>query len=215
MSDTLIAALAKARAEFQPIKRDRTVTVKTKTGGSYTFAYSPLETILNAVTPALSAHGIALAQDIAEGKMVTIIACEGESMRLAPIPVNFREGMTMQEIGAMLTYASRYSLKVALMLPTEDDNDGNEAVPGNIYTVHQKGRAAGEAAAAGQAPVHSYAKAAELLRSCASLAGLATTWEALTGEERRALAYVKDEMKEQITAADELAKKEAGDAHAG
>ena len=191
MSEALISALAKARAEFQSIKRDRTVTVKTKTGGSYTFAYAPLETILAAVTPALSKHGIALAQDIVDGKMVTILACGGEEKRLAPIPVNFREGLSMQEIGAMLTYASRYSLKVALMLPTEDDNDGNEAVPGNIYTVQQKDP---------QGPSTRYAGAVEALRSCQTMPELEQAWKALTGEERRALAYVKDEVKALITA---------------
>lgn len=35
----LAAALARAQTAYKPVKRDRTVTVQTKSGGSYTFSY--------------------------------------------------------------------------------------------------------------------------------------------------------------------------------
>lgn len=198
MSESLNSSLAKARAQFQPIRRERTVTVRTKQGGTYEFSYAPLETILAAVTPALSSNGIALTQNIVDGKMVTTLSREGESISLAPIPVNFRDGMTMQEIGAMLTYASRYSLKVALVLATEDDNDA--ADPSNIYKVHQKGEDA-------QLPPRLNA-AAKTLRECATMAALKAAWAAIPAADRAALSAVKDEAK----AAIEMAEASAAEA---
>ena len=56
----LAAALAKAQSEFPPIPRDKTVTVQTKAGGSYTFSYAPLDTVLGAVRGPLTSNGFQL-----------------------------------------------------------------------------------------------------------------------------------------------------------
>jgi len=130
-------ALAKARAEFLPIARDKNVTVTMKSGARYTFSYAPLENLIAAVTPALSKHGIAFYQDVQDGFVVTCLGIGEDSLRLAPFPLGLREGMTMQERGSCVTYASRYSMRLALALPMEDDDDanitdGNESVNMNL-----------------------------------------------------------------------------------
>ena len=60
--EQLNEALAKAQGEFPPIPREKTVTVKTKTGGSYSFAYAPLDAILSACRPVLAKNGLAITQ---------------------------------------------------------------------------------------------------------------------------------------------------------
>jgi hypothetical protein len=62
LTENLHSALAAAQGEFEPIKRDKSVTVSMKSGGKYSFSYAPLESILHAVTPALSRHGLSLTQ---------------------------------------------------------------------------------------------------------------------------------------------------------
>src|SRR5262245_2714291 len=60
----LNAALAAAQGEFPPIPKDKTVTVETRTGRSYTFSYATLDAILAACRPALTKHGLALSQQL-------------------------------------------------------------------------------------------------------------------------------------------------------
>ena len=69
----LAAALAKATLEFKPILRNKTVSVRMKSGGQYTFAYAPMETILEATKPALAKHGISALQNLKDGHLVTLL----------------------------------------------------------------------------------------------------------------------------------------------
>ena len=61
----LISALIKAKAEFQPIH-------KNKTNPHYKSQYADLDSVLDAVTPALNNHGLAIIQlvGIVDGKTV-------------------------------------------------------------------------------------------------------------------------------------------------
>lgn len=125
--------LAKAKAKFLPIRRDKTVQVRTKTGGSYAFSYAPLESILAAITPALSEFGFSVQQTIKDGCVITRLCHKSASTDLAPVHIFAGAGCTAQEYGSALTYARRYSLTVALNISADDDDDGN-AASGNEAT---------------------------------------------------------------------------------
>lgn len=187
-------AIAKARAEFPAIQRSRKVMVRTKSGGSYEFTYAPLDTILACITPALASHGISLTQDIRDGKVWTILSMGLAEKALAPVPTGIKDGMGPQEVGSCLTYAQRYSLKVALVLATEEDDDGNTAA-GAAWTAQDRPMAR-------RAPDDSLEVAARVLRASTTLPGLATVWESLSKEERHALADVKDEVKTKLAKAE-------------
>lgn len=133
----LAAALVKAQAEFPSIKRSKTVQVRTRTGGTYTFAYAPLEAILEATKPVLAKHGLSVQQDVTgEGAVYTIIRhASGEFVSLAGVKVTPTES-TPQALGSALTYARRYSYCLALNLAADDDDDAGAAV-GN-ETVEKK-----------------------------------------------------------------------------
>lgn len=129
----LVSALAKAQAAFPQIPRSKTVTVKTRTGGSYTFSYAPLEEIIKSVRPSLHANGLAFVQSVADGLVVTLILHDsGEWVQSGGTPVSAVE-QGPQAYGSALTYSRRYDLSLALGLCPDDDDDGN-AAEGNEAT---------------------------------------------------------------------------------
>jgi hypothetical protein len=131
----LVAALAKARVDFEPIVRTKTVTVKTDRG-SYTFSYAPLEDILAAVMEALSAHGLVLVSGIdqgADGGVVLHTRLMHASGQWLESCVHVGRHAKMQEMGSSLTYARRYAITGLLGISADDDDDAN-AADGNTIT---------------------------------------------------------------------------------
>jgi hypothetical protein len=121
----LAAALAKASTEFTTVTRDKTVTVQTKTGGSYSFKYAPLDTILAAVRGPLSKNGLALVQLLDEGALVTTLIHESGAS------ISGRIGLPntadVQALGSAITYLRRYAIQAVLGIAAEEDDDGNHA----------------------------------------------------------------------------------------
>jgi len=125
--DALAAALAAAQGEYPAIPRDTTVKIRTKSGGEYTFQYAPLDTILQALRPVLAKHGLAVMQDIEGGAVsTTILHTSGQWWNGAQVLIPPDEPGP-KPIGSALTYASRYSLRAALMIATDDDDDATTA----------------------------------------------------------------------------------------
>jgi len=125
----LNAALAKAQAEFPPIPKDRTVTVQTKTGGSYTFDYAPLDTILATVRPVLAKHGLAIVQRLeAPGgvgsALRTELRHEAGGIIASSFPLGQYDPGAVQALGSRITYLRRYALAALLCVAAEDDDDG-------------------------------------------------------------------------------------------
>lgn len=127
----LAGALAKAQGAFDSIGRTREVIVSMKTGGSYKFAYAPLDEVLRAVRPALSANGLALVQTIADGEggkrtmTTTVLHESGEFISsTTTLP---GQASTAQEFGSQITYMRRYAIVTILGVVAEEDDDGNGA----------------------------------------------------------------------------------------
>lgn len=122
----LAAALANAQAAFPAIARDKTVTVSSaRTGKSYTFKYAPLDSILNAVRKPLSENGLALAQLLDDGDLVTMLMHK-DGGRLAG-RVALPNPDEVQALGSAITYLRRYSIQAILGIAAEEDDDGNRA----------------------------------------------------------------------------------------
>lgn len=125
--DKIAEALAAAQGKFQNPDKNRTVEVKTKTGGTYSFAYATLDQILDIVRPVLSDNKIAFIQvvdGIESPVLVTrIIHASGqwiESSLLLQV-----DGPGNQQLGSAITYLRRYGLISLLGLAAEEDDDGN------------------------------------------------------------------------------------------
>lgn len=134
----LAKSLVQAQAEFPAIERSKAVRVQTKTGGSYTFSYAPLDVIFTAIRPVLGKHGLGVSQLLShvDGKpaIKTVLLHEGGEMLEATCPLPVSNGdMSAQEYGSLVTYFRRYALVTALGIATEEDDDGNHA-SGNTAT---------------------------------------------------------------------------------
>jgi len=126
--DQLVAALAEAQGEFQPIQLNRTVVVQKKAGGSYTFEYATLDAVLDATVPALSRHGLAISSTFSLDGIFSVYlmhksgqwrACHA---RVAN-PLN-----DLQGFGSNVTYLRRYFTMSMLNVAGEYEDDGNRAV---------------------------------------------------------------------------------------
>lgn len=131
----LIAALAKAQAEFTP-------AVKESDNPYYGSKYADLAAVINAVRPALSKNGIAMAHHLEadlerQVAIVTFGLYHGEQFmeleveapatgkgKKEPDDMKAPTRFDVQTIGACWTYLRRYTLQALCGLASEDD-DGN------------------------------------------------------------------------------------------
>ncbi len=139
MTGAIYGALAKAQAKFPAIPRTKEVTVKSDKG-SYKFKYAPLETILDAVRPALSENGLAVFHRIeTNGKteLVAVLAHESGETIESRMPLALAG--KMQEQGSELTYKKRYTIQSVLGVSSDDDDDANAADGNNIEQQTERG----------------------------------------------------------------------------
>jgi hypothetical protein len=147
----LAAALAAAQGEFPLIPKDCVAKVTTKAGGSYSFKYADLDTILATVRPVLSRHDLALMVDIEtvrneanERAMRATISlvhssgqwCQTTGLEIA-IDADAYARQPAQASGSAATYATRYAIEAALAIRASDDDDGAGA-SGNQIDVQRR-----------------------------------------------------------------------------
>lgn len=128
--DKLVTALAAAQAGLSAPPKNRTVNVKTKTGGSYEFSYTTLDCIIEHVRLALTSNGIWFTQTVenTEGRhrLITTLLHSSGQWLASETPLMPSEGGN-QAFGSALTYMKRYALAAMLGIASDDDDDGNEA----------------------------------------------------------------------------------------
>ncbi len=137
MSDTkpqLYAALVKAQRAMQPIVKD------TK-NDFFKSSYAPLDSVIDAISPALHDNGLAITQptgmqDNHFGVITTLWHESGESISGFYI-IDPKEQHNPQMLGAATTYARRYALMGMLGIAPEDD-DGNAASGKNASPATQR-----------------------------------------------------------------------------
>lgn len=129
MTPNLNTALAKAKAEFPKILASKSVEIPTKTGRKINFTYAELEEILPAVTPTLSAHGLAIAHQLQFiGERYCLVSSlrheSGEQIEsFFPLPQSFDDP---KELGNKITYGRRYSTLCLLDIVAADDGNQDE-----------------------------------------------------------------------------------------
>jgi hypothetical protein len=131
MGPALAKALLAAQQKFPTVAKGKTVTVETKGGGSYSYDYAPLPTLVAAVRPPLAEEGILLTFGARSGDVATMLSCElvhaesGESYS-AELPVSLPEDP--KAAGSKITYFKRYLLGIATgVVTSEEDDDGQAA----------------------------------------------------------------------------------------
>jgi hypothetical protein len=133
----LTEALARAQRRFTPVPKNRTATVQTRTGGTFTYRYADLGDCLNMALPILADEGIAFTQPLTrkdDGKLyvVTIISYHPaggtkETEMSDGLPLT--EGLDPQVFGGQLTYWRRYDGCSFLGIAPEEDTDSTLVDP--------------------------------------------------------------------------------------
>jgi ERF superfamily len=127
----MAAALAKAQGMIEPVAKNREVSIRTKSGATYKFAYATLDAIREVIRKPLSDNGIALVQSVddSDGTAVTLTTSlfhsSGQWMK-SHLKL-LMEDSGNQARGSAITYARRYAISSILGIVTEEDDDGNTA----------------------------------------------------------------------------------------
>lgn len=129
----LAAALCKAQAEFGRVIKDKTARV-----GAYSYTYADLDSVLDAIRPALTKHGLALVQSIDnQGPVVRVstnlLHLSGAMLSFGTITMQAKDA-NPQSLGSAITYARRYGVAALGIAPEEDDDAqaAQDPKPGNV-----------------------------------------------------------------------------------
>lgn len=138
----ICAALAVAQGKFRAPKRSKTATIKPRDGGvGYSFAYAPLEEVIDAVREGLAEASLSRQQYLIhadDGYYVRTIIWHSSGEWIASDYPVIRTKEGAQGFASGVTYARRYGLSLALGLAPEDDDDANVADGNTIVDTKQK-----------------------------------------------------------------------------
>jgi hypothetical protein len=130
--ETLAAALAALQADMPKVVKDKTARVPTKNGGEYTYKYSDLSTVSEALLPILGKYGLSFsAKPTMTDSHIFVLHyllrhASGEADEgFYPLPDPTTNGA--QAIGSAITYARRYALCAVTGLAADVDDDGAAA----------------------------------------------------------------------------------------
>lgn len=163
----LFAAMAKARAEFEPIQKTREVKVQPINGSAYTFDYAELDEVLRCTTKALSANGLNLFSSppyrvAVEDRTIRVNKRDGgtfdKEVRMGLFEIrhflSHASGAYLetvdtfeapadepQKMGSHVTYRRRYAAGCLLGVAAEADDDGNAAQGNEVVSSVAKGQA--------------------------------------------------------------------------
>lgn len=138
----LFSALAKAQAGYQPIRRTRTVTVRSDKG-NYDFDYAPLEEVISATQPSMNAAGLAWLSLLADEDgttatdLHTLLTHEGGAF--VHVVESLPPVTKAQERGSQITYRRRYQYQCVTGTSPEVDDDGNAADGNKVEAAKKAG----------------------------------------------------------------------------
>lgn len=131
--DQIAAALSKAQAAIENPEGSKTVETN-----SYSYKYTPLNVILDAIKEPLSENGLSFTQlpkGAGDGKyfLETILMhTSGQQIKsVTPIMIGDMNNNN-QAFGSALTYMRRYALTSMLGIATEDDDDASAGDGANV-----------------------------------------------------------------------------------
>ena len=117
----LAVALNKAQSEFMVAKKDaKNPFFKSK--------YATLNSVYEAVAPALLSNGFTIIQPIVDNNVETTLVHTSGQFITSSCPIVCAKQNDPQAMGSAITYARRYSLASLLGVMTDEDDDGEKAM---------------------------------------------------------------------------------------
>lgn len=123
------AALSAFQGDIKQPKLTKEVKVKTKTGGEYKFKYADLSACVEAASPMLKAHGLAVTQLVSNHTLHTLLTHKSGQWFRSELPIG--QVADYQALGSAITYLKRYSYCAILGIVADTDDDANAAC-GNL-----------------------------------------------------------------------------------
>jgi len=178
-------AMAEMQAELPVITERGEIRV----GGILRSKYARFEDINEAVKPILQKHGFAMTFKTDTTTVVKVFGIlshraghREQTDMVLPIDVSGSKN-SVQAIGSSVSYGKRYVMEALLNLTSRGEDDDGQKAEGPVPDEEGKKK----------------------LEACGSMNALTTAWAALTKDQRKTLAGVKDECKRRIEEADKVA----------
>lgn len=119
-------AFSKFQGEISTVKKEKTVTVKTKSSGTYQFSYADLASIWDTIRKPLAENELSILQVINGDSLETILChSSGETIK-STMRLNCT-GSDIKGMGAAITYYRRYALSALLGIVSDEDVDSIES----------------------------------------------------------------------------------------
>lgn len=128
-STGLLAAMLAVQSEAPTLPKDRTVEVPTKSGGKYTYSYTPLDTIVEKIGPLLHANGLVWStrpswrEDVGPTLKYKLAHAPSGEIEEGEMPLMLAD-QDAQSMGSAITYMRRYAFCAVLNLVADMDDDG-------------------------------------------------------------------------------------------
>lgn len=127
----LFTGIVKFQSAMKNPSKNRTVKVKTKTGGQYEFKYATFDQILDTIREPMADAGLGFMQEVETGErgliLTTTILHESGQWKSSTSNIPLGEDRTPQTIGSAISYFKRYTLTAALGIAADEDDDANSA----------------------------------------------------------------------------------------
>lgn len=132
--DQIAAALSEFQSEVKQPELSKEVSVKTRTGGTYSFKYADLSSCVKAAVPAMKKAGLAVTQLVIGGTLTTLLVHKSGQWFKSELQIG--NSPDYQALGSAITYLKRYSYCAILGIVADTDDDANAAC-GNEATFNE------------------------------------------------------------------------------
>lgn len=123
--DQIAAALSEFQSELKQPELSKEVSVKTRTGGTYSFKYADLSSCVKAAVPAMKKAGLAVTQLVIGGTLTTLLVHKSGQWFKSELQIG--NSPDYQALGSAITYLKRYSYCAILGIVADTDDDANAA----------------------------------------------------------------------------------------
>lgn len=121
----IAAALSEFQSEIKQPELSKEVSVKTRTGGTYSFKYADLSSCVKAAVPAMKKAGLAVTQLVIGGTLTTLLVHKSGQWFKSELQIG--NSPDYQALGSAITYLKRYSYCAILGIVADTDDDANAA----------------------------------------------------------------------------------------
>lgn len=126
-TNEIFKALAEAQKELRNPEKNKTVTVRTNGGSSYSFDYADLPSIFDSVRVAFARNGLAhlTGMGLEDGKQVISARITHSSGQWVESSMALHPAQQIKDLGGNITYQTRYLFAALIGIAADDDVDSD------------------------------------------------------------------------------------------